>query len=371
MKWFGKYTLQNVLERESESRFSVISTFAGCGGSSTGYRLAGGRVAAVNEFVSAAAEAYATNYPSTPIVAADIRSISGADLLRAAGVDRIDIVDGSPPCSSFSTAGLRDAGWGREKKYSDTKQRTDDLFFEFARIVKDIQPLAFIAENVAGLGAGAAKGLLGSPEQLLWGDSDETFLGALRHAGYRIAHGILDASMFGVGQRRHRMIIVGARRDIGIVPTLPRPEHEFVSLRDVLYDVKNTAQDIADADCSRYAIAGRLAIMPDATDRAICGDEYGKGYFSLCLPAWGLPCPTITATAGVLGAASVVHPSRRKFTVPELIRIQGLPEDYYLGETYANRVERIGRSVPPPLMKAVAEHVFETVIKPARAKGLS
>ena len=140
--------------------YNAISTFSGCGGSSLGYKMAGFRVLWANEFVPAAQEVYRLNHPGTILNTQDIRQISAADVLATIGMQPgdLDLLDGSPPCASFSTAGKREAGWGQVKKYSDTKQRTDDLFFEYARLVNGIQPKVFVAENVSGLVKGAAKG---------------------------------------------------------------------------------------------------------------------------------------------------------------------------------------------------------------------
>ena len=107
----------------------------------------------------------------------------GADILRATGLEvgELGILDGSPPCAWFSTAGKRSRDWGRIKAYSDTKQRTDDLFLEYVRILAELQPRRFIAENVSGLVKGVGKGwFLG-------------ILAALKSAGYRVECRLLDA----------------------------------------------------------------------------------------------------------------------------------------------------------------------------------
>ncbi len=140
---------------------NVASFFAGTGGSSTGYRMAGYRVLYANEFVEAARASYAANKaPYTVLDGRDIRTIDPADVLAQIGLGagELDVLDGSPPCASFSTAGKREKGWGQVKAYSDTVQRSDDLFFEFARMVDGIRPKVFVAENVSGLVKGKAKG---------------------------------------------------------------------------------------------------------------------------------------------------------------------------------------------------------------------
>ena len=104
---YKAYTLQDVHNASSQNKFNVISTFAGGGGSSTGYRLAGGRILCINEFVEEAQNTYRENYPDTLILPGDIKKLSGKDFLDATGigVGELDILDGSPPCSAFSVSG--------------------------------------------------------------------------------------------------------------------------------------------------------------------------------------------------------------------------------------------------------------------------
>ena len=103
---YKPYNLQDVIEASKQNKFNVISTFAGGGGSSTGYRLAGGNVLCMNEFVEEAQNTYAQNYPNTPIIPGDIKELKGSDFLDLVGLKEgeLDILDGSPPCSAFSVA---------------------------------------------------------------------------------------------------------------------------------------------------------------------------------------------------------------------------------------------------------------------------
>lgn len=111
--------------------YNVISTFSGCGGSCLGYRMAGYRVLWASEFIPAAQEVYKANHPNSILDTNDIRNVQGKDILDTIGLRKgeIDIMDGSPPCSAFSRAGKGYKGWGKSKKYSDSSQRVDDLFF--------------------------------------------------------------------------------------------------------------------------------------------------------------------------------------------------------------------------------------------------
>jgi DNA (cytosine-5)-methyltransferase 1 len=205
--------------------FTVASTFSGCGGSSLGYRMAGFRVLWASEFIPAARESYRVNAAEyTVLDGRDIRQIKANEVLSAIelGVGDLDLLDGSPPCAAFSEAGPREKSWGAIRRYSDTAQRTDDLFFEFARLLRDLQPKTFIAENVSGLVRGKAKGYF------------KRIFAALKDCGYRVEARLLDAQWLGVPQSRRRLIFIGVRNDLGLAPVFPKPLPYRYSLREVL-----------------------------------------------------------------------------------------------------------------------------------------
>lgn len=240
--------------------FNVVSTFAGCGGSSTGYRMAGYRVLLACEFVEAAQETYRANArPGTIIEPRDIRDVTGADILEriGLGVGELDIFDGSPPCASFSTAGKREKGWGEVKKYSDVEQRSDDLFFEYARLIEELRPKVFVAENVSGLVKGTAKGYF------------LEILAALKACGYRVSARLLDAQWLGVPQARQRLIFVGVREDIGTDPVHPKPLSYRYSIDEAIAGLNGPIEP--ESDIRRFAIGAEW-------DKLKPGGQSGK-YF--------------------------------------------------------------------------------------------
>jgi DNA (cytosine-5)-methyltransferase 1 len=368
----------------------VASTFCGGGGSSLGYRMAGFKVVWASEFVEAARETYRANaHPDTILDGRDIRSVHAQDILDATrlGVGELDIFDGSPPCASFSTAGKRERGWGKQKQYSDTVQRTDDLFFEFTRLVRGLQPKVFVAENVSGLIKGTAKGYF------------VEILRELESCGYRVKCRLLDAKWLGVPQSRQRTIFVGVRRDLEVEPAFPAPFSYRYSIRDALPwivavevdrrtakfdknaggiyrpsvdapadtitangaggDVKHDWKIVAPAvepesDISRYC-TGR------EWDRLRVGEQSDR-YFNLVRTHPDEPSPTICASHGSPGIASVTHPfERRKFSIAELKRICAFPDDFVLAGTYAQQWERLGRAVPPLMMRAIAATIRDQI----------
>ena len=126
------YKIKDIEKQEGTNGFNAVSTFSGAGGSSMGLKLAGFNVLYANEFIPLAQEAYTLNHHNTYLDKRDIRQITPEDILYKTGLKKgeLDLLEGSPPCAAFSIAGKGRKCWGQVKKYSDTRQRVDDLFME-------------------------------------------------------------------------------------------------------------------------------------------------------------------------------------------------------------------------------------------------
>jgi DNA (cytosine-5)-methyltransferase 1 len=332
------YDMDYVNSQSKKNLFNVVSLFAGGGGSSTGYRLAGGNVLAINEFIESAQETYQQNYPDTHIFKQDIRELTGKIILDKLQIKKgeLDILDGSPPCASFSIAGAKEKLWGEVKKYSDTEQRTDDLFFEFARILNEIQPKVFVCENVAGLVSGVSSKLLGNQQYNIFGEEENTIYHTLTKCGYSVRFKVLNAKNYRVPQNRDRTIFIGVRNDIKNVITFPKVFPEIVTIGEALNDVE-------------YIEMKRKAFGESTPRRA---DKN-----SVCF----------TITADGLGATrryKVIRTNKEqnKLNIDELKILSSFPTDYKLTGSYSKQWERIGRAVPPLMMKEIAEHIYKTIL---------
>lgn len=312
-------------------KYTCVSTFSGCGGSSTGNKLAGFDVLYANEFIPAAQDTYRANHPSTHLDVRDIRKVSAKEILKITGLKKgeLDLFEGSPPCSAFSTAGTRESGWGTTKKYSDdAEQRVDDLFFEYVRLLKGLMPKVFVAENVDGLVKGVAKGYF-----------IEIF-NALQACGYHVEARVLNSAFLGVPQARRRLIFVGVRKDLGYMPVFPKPRKVPLTVREVLPNIayiKTKAQ-------------GMLTYVPST-----------------------VPSPTITASDGSTsetagfscgGFVEDKRGDRRKYKISELRKLFSFPEDFVLTGDFEQRWERLGRSVPPLMMYAVGKNIIRHILDP-------
>ena len=212
-KFPWKWTLKDAVFTKDKG--SVFSTFSCGGGSTMGYKLAGFDVIGCNEIDPKMMAAYRKNHNPKysflePIQTFKLRNDLPDELYQ------LDILDGSPPCSSFSMAGNREKDWGKEKKFREgqAEQVLDDLFFDYIDLVEKLQPKVAVAENVKGLMMGEAKQYV------------RRIYAAFQKAGYelRVAPYLLDASKMGVPQKRERVFFIALRKDIA------EPHMEWVDM---------------------------------------------------------------------------------------------------------------------------------------------
>lgn len=337
--------------------FNVVSTFSGGGGSCLGYRMAGYKVLYANEFIPEAQKTYTANYSDSYMDTRDIRTVEAEDILKIIGLKKgeVDLFDGSPPCSAFSTAGSRQKHWGKEKHYSDTVQRVDDLFFEYARILKGLQPKIFVAENVSGLVKGAAKGYF------------KLILQALKDCGYNVRASVLNARWLGVPQSRERIIFIGVRNDLKMEPVFPTPLPYEYTLKEAFGDLKNDPKEVAELIemAKKYKWGQVLKKIPANPPKAIKGSSVMNGsYFNLSRESMKKPCSTICQMNGLASAAGNCHPLEdRKLTIAELKRITSIPDDFILTGTYQQQWERLGRMVPPVMMMRIAKTIQTEILE--------
>lgn len=333
--------LQNI----PKNGYNVISTFSGCGGSSLGYKLAGYDVKCAVEFIPNAAETYRINFPSVQVIEKDIRQISGKDLMGVTKIEpfELDILDGSPPCCDFSINGKREQGWGKIKKYSSKEQRVDDLFFEYCRIVKDLMPKVFVAENTKGLTLGNAQTILNK------------IVETLSDIGYNVRYQVLDASNYECPQQRERLILIGVRKDLLINPSFPKPINKLITTKDAIEDLMECGTDLVNhsvrdeqivkyfpphctnEDVIRIAKANNLKVFEQNFRR----DRWNEPYYTIRQHH-----------------TRPYHPIKnRLMSIDEAKRLQTFPDDFKLIHSPTQNWERIGRAVPPNLMKHIAKNI--------------
>ena len=372
---YKPYTVKDVKKASSQNKFTVVSCFAGGGGSSTGYRLAGGNILLINEFVEEAIASYKKNYPDTPVLVDDIKKYAGKDFLDKVKLKEgeLDILDGSPPCSAFSVAGKREKGWDKTKNYSDGKtvENIEDLFLDFIRVAKDIKPKVIVAENVKGITFGEATKKLNE------------FVKAFENIGYYVTYKVLNAADFGVPQARERTIFICVREDvadaiglswINLIGIFPNEFGYQISMEDAIENIENDEAEIKELrdfyeGSFQKKFLDPIPFRPDRhtkpSDPQFREWNPKASCFNMIRPCPTMPSPTLTQQGQKKGLSGVFHyAENRKLTIKELRRLMSLPEDYELTGTFDQQAERIGRMVAPKMMAEVAKSIYENVLKP-------
>lgn len=306
---------------------TVISLFAGCGGSSLGYSMAGYRELLAVEWDQNAVDTFRLNFPDVPVYHGDICALSVDDVLARTGLapGELDIFDGSPPCQGFSTAGKR--------QIDDPR---NGLFREYVRLLRGLQPRVFVMENVSGMVKGKMK--------LVFAE----ILRELKASGYRVSARLLNAMYFNVPQSRQRMIFIGVREDMDIEPSHPHAQSRPVTVREALPDIERIVDTLNGKD--KYFV---VTI------------EGANGHNHHAAHGIDQPMPTVQAGRPVRIVRLISNSSyveRRKFTIDEVKNIGSYPAQFKMIGSYNEQWARIGNSVPPLFMRAISEHIRLTIL---------
>ncbi|MGC4107271.1 MAG: DNA cytosine methyltransferase [Thermomicrobiales bacterium] len=315
---------------------TVASLFAGGGGSSVGYLMAGFRETFATDHDPVAMATFRQNLPHVPTWEGDITKLTADAILEAAGLapGELDVLDGSPPCQGFSMAGRR--------QLSDSR---NTLFREYVRLLAALQPKVFVMENVAGMVRGRMR--------LVFAEC----LTALKDAGYRVSARVLNTMYFGVPQHRSRLIVIGVRADLGIDPPHPAAASWPVPLHTALAAASRIGAQPGDAKAPELTDTYGL-LWPHVRPGQSAMHVIGKGYSSCVKPDLDRPCPTLMRTQKGTGFATLVHPSeRRPLSIREAATIGAYPPAFRFTGTYGEQWGRIGNSVPPLFMHAIASHL--------------
>lgn len=313
---------------------TVISTFAGAGGSSLGYRAAGFDERLAVDHDKLAAATFSLNFRTVRVWCEDIRRISAEDVLSAAGlgVGELDVLDSSPPCQCYSR---------NKTRYRERHDDRVELWREVHRLVAGLQPKAFVLENVPGLMDPRMIGHLDSMRQ------------AFRATGYRIAVRELDASRYGVPQARRRIIIFGIRSDLGILPTFPAPDPPEVHPPTV----RNAFEQLPEWQPRPKPIGQFAALAPQIPQGRTGGDVHPLGhFFNAGRLAWDAPAHTVLATQRQ--NTLTLHPDLNLgCSIREAMRLQSFPDTFIFVGSHWDRWRLIGNAVPPLLMWRIAAHL--------------
>ena len=314
-----------------------------------GYKRAGCEIIAANDIDPEMAWHYKRNLNPPLYYLCPIRDLLTADL--SPELFKLDIFDGSPPCSTFSMAGSREEGWGKDKHFREgqAKQVLSDLFFDYLDLVERLKPRVAIAENVKGMILGNAKGYT------------KLVMERFRKIGYRPQLFLLNGADCGVPQRRERVFFVAIRDDIKAAPLKLSQTHRWISAGEATEDL----QTLTDAekkdtkpnntDC-KYWEHTRLDTDYGDYHKKLTGKD---GFWNHKKLSNLVPSLTLTATHDMFN-----HWKKcRKMTFREWKRLGSFPDDYHAKTDKIGKY-MIGMSVPPKMTEVVARAVIDQWLQP-------
>lgn len=302
---------------------TVFSTFSCGGGSSMGYRLAGYDVVAANDIDPKMKMIYEKNHSPKQYFLCDVRDLIGRDDLP-----EVDLLDASPPCTSFSIAGRWDKDWGVKKKYKEgqAEQVLDDLFFDTIKLVEKMRPKVFIGENVERITQGKAI------------EYTKEIVRRLEKIGYTVQVFVLNSADTGMPQRRRRAFFIANR--LGKKVSFDFNE-KHVTLRDISDD-SDKSTDLTEKYLQYWREAEiEQPVGKFAARRKLSYDNVPR-----------------TATATHVN----YHPEYpRTLNMKEQLLVSSWPSDYDFCGLKPHYV--MGMSVPPVFMASVAHEVYEQILK--------
>jgi DNA (cytosine-5)-methyltransferase 1 len=330
-KWFLKdgYPAKGI----AKHGLKVFGTFICGGGSTMGYKLAGYDHLGGVEIDPRVATVYKANHNPKHLFVEDIRLFNKRQDLPAE-LFNLDLLDGSPPCSSFSMAGNRDKDWGKKKQFREGQelQRLDDLVFEYIQTIKMLQPKVALLENVKGLITGNAKA---------YAKEMKTQFEA---AGYRVQVFLLNAASMGVPQKRERVFFIGLRKDL----SAPLLKLAFGERAITFGNATKEYESIQDENTTDSA----LKYWHKTEKGSSFGKAANSGFFNWIRLDENQPSPTIASACEKLHHPTICRPLNL-----DEIRICGTyPLDYDFKDIKGKYL--IGMSVPPVMTAQIAHQIY-------------
>jgi DNA (cytosine-5)-methyltransferase 1 len=343
---FSEFLLDDIKEDisnyvEAENKYTVLELFAGAGGLAIGLEQAGINCVALNEIDKYACQTLRKNRPNWNVLEGDIKTFDFSKYK-----DNVDIVTGGFPCQAFSYA-------GKQLGLADAR---GTLFYEFARVVKEVNPPICIGENV--------RGLLSHEN----GKTLQGMISILDEIGYNVVPvQVLKAINFKVPQKRERLILVGIRKDIDLKYEYPKPYKKIYNLSDALKKGELFNTDVPKSAGSKYPKhkeevldlvpqKGYWRDLPLEIQKEFMGGSFylGGGKTGIARRiGWDEPCLTLTCSPAQKQTERCHPDETRPFTIREYARIQTFPDEWDFQGSISQQYKQIGNAVPVNLGREV------------------
>ncbi len=362
----------------------AVELFAGAGGLSIGLERAGFELILANEIHRDFARTLKINHPKTTVLCADIHNVDFKNETKKMGycTGDIDLLSGGPPCQGFSTVGSK-----------NERDPRNSLFYEYLRAIKEIRPKYAIFENVSGF------------KRMYSGQAYDVLLCEFSNLGYKTNGTILDASNFGLPQKRHRTIVVAWRNDQSPI-TMPVPTHSDnptlfslapkLTVMDAISDLpeisagessckykcdpqndyqkslRGTLNVLSEHNATNYGDKMKeiLRLIPPGGSvqdlpEYLRPNSYFANTYARLVP--DMPSPTITRNFGTPSSSRCIHPyQNRALSTREGARLQGFPDSYVFYGGKGSKNLQIGNAVPPVFGHIIAERIISALSNKAR-----
>lgn len=341
----------------ADMSYEYVESFCGPGGMSLGLKWAGLEPALSFDVDEWAVMTHQANLPG-PCIQADAAALAGTEILDRIGLSRGDLAlfSGGPPCQGFS----------KQRRGAHKGDERNRLVLEFARLIREIEPRAFIFENVAIFGKKRGQGYRGLMRDQL--------------AAYDLYPHFYNCADYGLAQTRERFVMVGLRRDQGVRFEVPSPTvSRWTTVGEVLEGLPEPPEDYSvHPDYPNHQRARVTPINVERFSHVPQGGGWQNIPEPLRLPChknvdpskggwpdvygrlrWDGQCPTITGGFDSFTRGRYGHPLHdRPITPREAARLQGFPDDFEFHGTRQHQRSQIGNVVPPPLARVIGQAVL-------------
>lgn len=349
---FSEFIQDEIIETVSNfaeplNEYKVLELFAGAGGLAVGMEKAGLKCVALNEIDKHACETLRTNRPNWNVYEGDIKNFSFFSYHN-----QVDVVTGGFPCQAFSYAGKR-------LGFEDAR---GTLFYEFARVVKEVNPPICIGENV--------KGLLSHDN----GKTLQGMISILDEIGYNVVPvEVLKAINYKVPQKRERLILIGIRKDIDVKYEYPKPYKKIYNLKDALKKGDLFDTDVPKSNGVKYPESKKNVLdlvppkgywrdLPLEIQKDFMGASFylGGGKTGMARRiGWDEPCLTLTCSPAQKQTERCHPDETRPFTVREYARIQTFPDNWHFSGPISQQYKQIGNAVPVNLGREIGYSIIK------------
>ncbi len=349
---FSEFIQDEIIETVSNfaeplNEYKVLELFAGAGGLAVGMEKAGLKCVALNEIDKHACETLRTNRPNWNVYEGDIKNFSFFSYHN-----QVDVVTGGFPCQAFSYAGKR-------LGFEDAR---GTLFYEFARVVKEVNPPICIGENV--------KGLLSHDN----GKTLQGMISILDEIGYNVVPvEVLKAINYKVPQKRERLILVGIRKDIDVKYEYPKPYKKIYNLKDALKKGDLFDTNVPKSNGVKYPESKKNVLdlvppkgywrdLPLEIQKDFMGASFylGGGKTGMARRiGWDEPCLTLTCSPAQKQTERCHPDETRPFTVREYARIQTFPDNWHFSGPISQQYKQIGNAVPVNLGREIGYSIIK------------